>query len=353
MNFILYIHRLLLITLLLLVGSCNGCRNFQQPSTQLGSFTPADTTIKENKPEIPVKNHGIPSGRNRCYMNATLQMLASFYRETIASKTGPLAQAGHNLIKTITNQDPVASDEVRKKAQAFYEALEKSTSEGGIGWMHKDTKQEDAYELLTKIFDQLDMPRAQVELKYIHPTTGAEKAILPDEFTIRSLAMPIDQKGKQQGWKTIEDLINHELAPELVDDDYKWNETDRISTKNVKKVKTFKYLNNLYGKTFVIALNRFQYNADGSSSKIEAPVDNPFEILIKKEQTVDNTQDIHYKLVGFIHHSGIITGGHYVAFAKLEGKWILYDDGSVSEVTDAQAEANARKAYVFFYQPIQ
>ena len=73
-------------------------------------------------------------------------------------------------------------------------------------------------------------------------------------------------------------------------------------------------------------------------------------ITIKKNKS-DLTKDTNYNLVSFIHHNGGYGGGHYTAYIKEDTKWICYDDSNVSLVSDAQAEAQARNAYVFFYKP--
>jgi ubiquitin C-terminal hydrolase len=57
-----------------------------------------------------------------------------------------------------------------------------------------------------------------------------------------------------------------------------------------------------------------------------------------------------YELYGICNHSGGVLGGHYTSFVKnANGKWYLYNDTSVNEVS-VLSTLISPKAYCFFYR---
>ncbi|XP_052268914.1 ubiquitin carboxyl-terminal hydrolase 32-like isoform X1 [Dreissena polymorpha] len=62
-----------------------------------------------------------------------------------------------------------------------------------------------------------------------------------------------------------------------------------------------------------------------------------------------DSQPAKYDLFSMSCHTGILGGGHYVAFARNpNGKWYCYNDSSCKEVKESQLDSNA--AYILFYQ---
>ena len=56
-----------------------------------------------------------------------------------------------------------------------------------------------------------------------------------------------------------------------------------------------------------------------------------------------------YYLRGFIYHMGSTHGGHYVYYGNKNGKWYLYNDSSISEISDDQIEKLVKMGYVYLY----
>jgi len=56
-----------------------------------------------------------------------------------------------------------------------------------------------------------------------------------------------------------------------------------------------------------------------------------------------------YKLYGVSHHSGSLSGGHYVCEVSNvnTGQWYSCNDGSVSKIS--KPESSSSSAYVLFY----
>ncbi|XP_041349176.1 ubiquitin carboxyl-terminal hydrolase 32-like [Gigantopelta aegis] len=82
-------------------------------------------------------------------------------------------------------------------------------------------------------------------------------------------------------------------------------------------------------------------NENTNSSKPTCPV-----------QTQDDTDDYsagRYNLVSMSCHTGILGGGHYVAYAKNpNGKWYCYNDSSCKEIPELQLDT--KSAYILFYE---
>ena len=55
----------------------------------------------------------------------------------------------------------------------------------------------------------------------------------------------------------------------------------------------------------------------------------------------------YYRLYAVVVHSGVLEGGHYVAYVKRRGTWYLCDDASVEPVS--QKRVLAAQAFMLFY----
>ena len=55
-----------------------------------------------------------------------------------------------------------------------------------------------------------------------------------------------------------------------------------------------------------------------------------------------------YDLFAVSNHYGGMGGGHYTAHAKNEGRWMHFDDSTVTEVRPSEVQSAA--AYVLFYK---
>eukprot|EP00605_Chrysophyceae_sp_TOSAG23-4_P000558 GSChrysophyteH1.ASY1.ANO1.631.1 assembled CDS len=121
----------------------------------------------------------------------------------------------------------------------------------------------------------------------------------------------------------------------------------------------------------VIQLKRFQFNQT-SRKKLNNHIDIPQEGLdlepVKKivkdnEKATGNTIGCtEYDLYAVVHHIGALGGGHYVAttresrkphsspaMANLSDRWLLFNDGQVSSISDNN-DVTSASAYVLFYK---
>ncbi len=349
----------LIIILLVLVNGCH-CKNYDTGQPEGSSIHKSGKPVKKHVPPLditkivespPVKNTGLPSGNNLCYSNSTVQMLASFYRELIAQKAldpnNKIAVAGNELVKDmIIPQETPNFTKLKTQSKEFFKNLQESEANGGIAWVGKCGTQEDAHELLTKILDRFNLPMARLQYKLVNSITQQESLIENTKFPggepFNKLELPLSIDASQ----TMQDIVNSFCSPETIDD-YKW---DGQPTK-VQKVPILRELDKLYNKMLIVTLKRYGYDAITEKAfKIDKPIGQPFHITLTQEQNPGNQQDISYELAGFIKHNGGTGGGHYVAYVKVDGTWIEYNDSSVQQIPETKAKEEARGGYAFFYQ---
>jgi len=132
---------------------------------------------------------------------------------------------------------------------------------------------------------------------------------------------------------------NSEPAYYLEDDkklhEYKLIEEGRKFTQNPKHL--------------LVVLKRFNQNEYGQRYKINSPIAVPLHFTLPKE-ALSSGEKVHYELTSFIEHMGIFDGGHYVAYVKQSnGRWIRYDDSSVSELSEQQILTPLQSSYIHHY----
>ena len=67
--------------------------------------------------------------------------------------------------------------------------------------------------------------------------------------------------------------------------------------------------------------------------------------MFKKSYSSTSTERLSsYRLYAVVVHSGVLEGGHYVAYVKRRGRWFLCDDASVEPVSETRVlEALSRE----------
>ena len=259
-------------------------------------------------PETGMEHLGsIPNIGNTCYMNAVLQVIKSLYPSIFQGVSNTISIAGKRIIDIIKDDQGTPT---REDCQAFLEAIQDSP---GLDWK-VGNQQQDAEELFTRLFDHLRWPRF-----VIHDSTASNN---PD-FILR---VPIQL-----------DSLSSQMQSLL--DDY------------FKKVRV-EGLSNLQNGIVPVQLIRFNNPTNGTVHKLKNNIMDPFRITINKAYRMEDDEDKHYTLAAFILHMGDSpNSGHYVAYAKREAQWILYNDGHVTNVSNEDVRDAAEQAYLYFYKP--
>jgi uncharacterized UBP type Zn finger protein len=275
-------------------------------------------------------------------MNAVLQTLVAFYKDQIAEESSTLlADTTNDLLQTLTDTCPAPPSTLKEKAKNFFDEAMKSS---GTGLGFPQGTQQDAAELLNALLNYFKIPKASSPGKFVNPATREEKLDKSDSsWNIKQV--PISEADDK---KSMQALFDASMMPEKIS--RKWHENDADNIEAVKKIK-LRGIDKL--PILPIQLVRMRYNAATKTAlKINAAIADPFNLTIKKEYIEGNSQDLQYELVGCIaHHGNTVNSGHYVAYIKEGGQWRLYNDQAVSEVTIAEVEEAAQKAYIFFYKP--
>ncbi|CAL1537349.1 unnamed protein product, partial [Lymnaea stagnalis] len=90
-----------------------------------------------------------------------------------------------------------------------------------------------------------------------------------------------------------------------------------------------------------------QVNGGDGDAIIASLVINHYERL--KEFDTEDYTNVRYNLYAMSCHTGILGGGHYVAYAKnTNDRWYCYNDSSCKEVSEQQLDKNS--AYILFYE---
>jgi len=161
----------------------------------------------------------------------------------------------------------------------------------------------------------------------------------PEPFFMIDLPIPDTIKEP-----TLIDCFNEYVKGEELTGDNAWfNEKTSKHENVIKKIKYWSLPSIL-----CIDLKRF----DGRARKNQKMVTFPLENLDLTEYVVGyKKHEYVYSLYGVAFHSGGTHGGHYTAAVKnANGKWYLFNDTQVLEITELERTMMNPKAYCLFYR---
>ena len=88
-----------------------------------------------------------------------------------------------------------------------------------------------------------------------------------------------------------------------------------------------------------------------SMRKNDIHVDFPFDLDMSPYHAHDckeTNHDAAYELYSVVQHSGVLEGGHYVAYVRRDGAWFLCDDAVVREADENEVKSS--QAFMLFYK---
>jgi len=168
--------------------------------------------------------------------------------------------------------------------------------------------------------------------------TKARLSVRPEPFFIISLPIPADNKTP-----TILDCFNLYVEGEVLEGDNAWFHEESNKKVNIIKKLSFWSLPSI----LVIDFKRFNSRNQKNQILISFPV---HEFLDLSNYVIGYKKEMYkYELYGVCNHSGGAQGGHYTAFVKnANGKWYVFNDVSVSEISESNVVSP--RAYCLFFR---
>lgn len=169
---------------------------------------------------------------------------------------------------------------------------------------------------------------------YINEETHAEEFNkIETNFTIELIIPNINENISIE--QCIEFTFKTESMPDL------WLDDKTNTRKKLKKNTKICYLPQI----LVLHLKRWDYTLRKNNKLItyQSNIDMfPFTMY-------NNAESCNYELFGIINHQGSVMGGHYYAYIKNNNQWLMFNDMTVSKVSNIMSSDN----YCFFYRKIK
>ena len=176
-----------------------------------------------------------------------------------------------------------------------------------------------------------------IQVSKIISLTGDEYSVSPEPVTLINLPIP---NKKNINIYDCFDLYTHE---ELLNQDNAWFNEKTKEKEDVLKCLKFWMLPEI----LIVDLKRFNNRNQKNNKFIDAPLNN---LDLSKYVIGYNKTSYIYELYGVSNHMGGSQGGHYTAHVKnASGKWYLFNDTQVKEITD-ESKIVTQQAYCFFYR---
>ncbi len=277
---------------------------------------------------------------NTCYMNSALQLL--IHCSDLSRIVSSLNYSNEELIKNYHQFIQEYSKTTKSiSPREIKDAISsKFTMFRGFG-------QEDSHEFIINFLDMIEE-----EIKIIIPKYKDIVSVLFDcvmETSIKSLESP-EKSVKQEpvrflsvpvypnnkGEMSLDSCFAAFIQPEELKE---WQTPSNKKERAIKKTLILKYPRNL-----IFQLKRFSYQ-NKKGQKITTLVDIPIEWSPRDEY--------NYKLKGFVHQTGSLSGGHYTAYIKIKDIWYHFDDSHVSKIQEKIALNIAKHSYLIYYEKVK
>ena len=153
--------------------------------------------------------------------------------------------------------------------------------------------------------------------------------------------------GSKGGVITLERCLDLFTSPETLDDEDLWRCSHCKELRKASKKTDFWRLPPL----LIVHLKRFSSHSGRMRDKLTDFVDFPLEGLDMTKRVLSNEtgEDLIYDLYAVSNHFGSLGGGHYTAYAQVDGEWYNFDDARVTKVARPD-DVKTDNAYVLFYR---
>ena len=167
-------------------------------------------------------------------------------------------------------------------------------------------------------------------------TINFKKTIICSLCSFQSISSEIDNKLylSTNDNMSLNDLILHNMNEKLDDENkYKCDKCNQYGCATINKEIIG------YPKYLIITLKRYTNTND----KINTPINMEHKLDFNK---------CKYELRGFIYHSGITNGGHYVYFGKRDNIWYLFNDSQLNIINNSELNNIINYGYVYLYSKV-
>jgi Ubiquitin carboxyl-terminal hydrolase len=350
-----YLPILCMLMFMALYAGCQGCNRTQ-------------VSPSESKQHV-----GIPNIGNTCYMNSCLQIIARLYPDLFSHMSDNLGHHGRTIMKQLADENSRKYVD-EKEAQAFYDALLENYNKENPENKLKRGAQEDAKDVLFFLLNNSNIQGIELYTT----TTPIDGNCEPhtNDNPDPSVVFIVDFTGANQANSgdplSMDNRVENTLYGANVGDVVLRQDVSN-TTRGFARIGTKLSIQNLHAfnnRILPIWVKRYNQTSDNdpsSAAKITTHITNPFKLTIPPEYFVDiedaaNINSRRYEapmagkaaytgsLVGFILHTGGLDYGHYTAYVKTTaGKWMRYNDETVTELHAAPL-SEAQAAYLYFYQ---
>jgi ubiquitin C-terminal hydrolase len=284
---------------------------------------------------------GFYNNGNTCYINSVLQCFIndvlfrnSIFKRFLADKENIPENSEFGIIKEIIQTVNLLQQEqentfVKFNLNKFNEILFKNS-------YFNRFEQHDAHEFLLKVLDMFekdikDVYYGQAKLKIKCMKCNNIKEVIEDFSTINLTVNSTETLH-------LYDLFNNYLKKELHDDsdNLYYCENCKCNTITEKQINLWKL-----PKRLIVVLKRYNQNGNKLNTKIKYPID----FMLIKETSSQKIRS--FSLKNIIYHIGHQNHGHYINSSRINNKWYLIDDDSISINSKDIIENN--NAYILIY----
>jgi len=294
--------------------------------------------------------NGLNNIGNTCFFNATLQLL---YQCTILNKLLLSNKFQGTIINEYNNFIKLYSSSEKSTITPFSIIRTISLNLNRYGSSQEDSDQYLSY-IIDTLIEELNLfiTKNNIQDNIITNKNITLNTLINNIFTLKikkiikcqscnneSITMEKDNKLYLSFNKThtdcnLDNLLIYNMNETLdANNQYKCDKCNQFSCASINK----KILS--YPKYLIIALKRYT----NTNNKINDKVNIDYNLEFENNK---------YELRGFVYHSGITAGGHYVYYGYKNKEWYLFNDSQVSKINQSSIDELKLTGYIYLYSKI-